>query len=218
MKTTNQMSITELGQWVVHRAEHYFNGSVFDRIIDTYPMGEHEARYGIHGQRHWARVLSNSCKLLYEMMQRGDLEEVTEVMAYSVVMFSLFHDSKRETNGVCMRHGDDGASFYKECIGDMIVRHPETYTQEDHESLLRAMRDHCRVEFPEEYKQAGERPTVLMKICFDSDRLDLPRVGIIPDPDRMFTEVGKVLAIGMQEPQATFSGADGCNENSNKGE
>ena len=30
--------------------------------------------------------------------------------------------------------------------------------------------------------------------CFDSDRLDLWRVGIIPDPDRLATEKGKEIA------------------------
>lgn len=30
--------------------------------------------------------------------------------------------------------------------------------------------------------------------CFDADRLDLGRVGVTPDPDRMATEKGKELA------------------------
>ena len=30
--------------------------------------------------------------------------------------------------------------------------------------------------------------------CIDADRLDLPRVGITPDPERMLTEAGKLLA------------------------
>lgn len=30
--------------------------------------------------------------------------------------------------------------------------------------------------------------------CFDADRLDLGRVGIIPDPGRLATEKGKELA------------------------
>lgn len=30
--------------------------------------------------------------------------------------------------------------------------------------------------------------------CIDADRLDLSRVGITPDPERMLTEAGKLLA------------------------
>jgi hypothetical protein len=29
-----------------------------------------------------------------------------------------------------------------------------------------------------------------MNTCFDADRLDLPRVGITPDPDKMATKEG----------------------------
>ena len=40
----------------------------------------------------------------------------------------------------------------------------------------------------------GERAAVWIDACFDSDRLDLWRVGIIPDPDRLATEKGKEIA------------------------
>jgi uncharacterized protein len=35
--------------------------------------------------------------------------------------------------------------------------------------------------------------------CWDADRLDLTRVGIIPDPDMMSTEPGKELAAQMNK-------------------
>ena len=38
--------------------------------------------------------------------------------------------------------------------------------------------------FPPTARQQG------MNTCFDADRLDLPRVGITPDPDKMATKEG----------------------------
>ena len=35
--------------------------------------------------------------------------------------------------------------------------------------------------------------------CFDADRLDLGRVGIIPNPDKMATVQGRILAEKMME-------------------
>ena len=36
----------------------------------------------------------------------------------------------------------------------------------------------------------GYRGVPIIDACFDSDRLDLARVGIIPDPDKMATKEG----------------------------
>ena len=35
--------------------------------------------------------------------------------------------------------------------------------------------------------------------CFDADRLDLMRVGITPDPERMATERGKFYAANLEQ-------------------
>jgi len=41
----------------------------------------------------------------------------------------------------------------------------------------------------------GYHDDVTIQTCWDADRLDLGRVGIIPDPDRMCTGMGKQLAL-----------------------
>ena len=38
--------------------------------------------------------------------------------------------------------------------------------------------------------EVGYRGVPIIDACFDSDRLDLTRVGIIPDPDKMATKEG----------------------------
>jgi len=42
--------------------------------------------------------------------------------------------------------------------------------------------------------------------CFDADRLDLGRVGIMPDPDKMATVQGRIMAEKMMEdnPEADW--------------
>ena len=64
-----------------------------------------------------------------------------------------------------------------------------TYLKDVSDEEIRLLKEACRLHTIEH--KTGN-PTI--DACFDSDRLDLWRVGIIPDPDRLATEKGKEIA------------------------
>ena len=63
------------------------------------------------------------------------------------------------------------------------------YLKDVSDEEIELLKDACRLHTTEH--KTGN-PTI--DACFDSDRLDLWRVGIIPDPDRLATEKGKEIA------------------------
>ena len=71
-----------------------------------------------------------------------------------------------------------------------MQEHPENYTEEE----IRQLKVACRLHTT---KWKTEDATV--NACFDADRLDLGRVGITPNPDKMATLQGRILAERLME-------------------
>ncbi len=124
----------------------------------------------IHGIRHWDHV--------YKYGQRLLTEDVNPVV---VGLFAYLHDSCREDDGMDIHHGERAAEWINTLRDSYLKDIPD----KDIELLQTACKLHTTV-------QKTGNPTV--DACFDSDRLDLWRVGIIPDPDRLATERGKEIA------------------------
>lgn len=127
---------------------------------------------GIHGPRHWARVERNG----------RYLAESTGADLAIVSMFALFHDSCRINDGFDPGHGERGGvyarqlrillDFLDDAAFETLVYACTWHTDETHHS----------------------DPTI--QTCFDADRLDLGRVGIIPDPKYLNTPAARELAGG----------------------
>jgi uncharacterized protein len=95
-----------------------------------------------------------------------------------VELFAVFHDSCRENEDHDPRHGPRGAVLAEIC------RDMGLYTCSDEElELLQAA---CHGHTNEPY-----HPDPTIATCWDADRLDLPRVGIIPVPHRLCTVPAK---------------------------
>lgn len=127
----------------------------------------------LHGLSHWQRVERNGLLLL----QPG-------VNPYVVHLFAYFHDACRKNNHSDIEHGIRAAQ---------LVEHLRY-------SLLKELTD---VEFMQ-LKTACELHTVKQSVgditidtCFDADSLDLGRCGIIVDPTRMATDMGKYYAMNL---------------------
>lgn len=110
------------------------------------------------------------------------LSQSTEGVDNDVVhWFAYLHDIERKSDGEDPDHGKRAAEFIN------IIR--QTYlsdlTNEQIVKLKKACTSHTTT------IKTGD-PTI--DVCFDADRLDLPRVGIKTDPDKMATEYGKQLA------------------------
>jgi uncharacterized protein len=113
---------------------------------------------GCHGAGHWARVLENGLTLCCG---------VPEARADVVVLFALFHDSCRWNEHRDPEHGDRAAQL------------AEAYFQKGRLPLdpqgLKLLTDACR---GHDQGRVSSEPTT--GVCWDADRLDLARVGILP--------------------------------------
>lgn len=125
---------------------------------------------GVHGLDHWDRVYAN-----------GQLLITPRVNRLVVGLFAYLHDFCREDDGDDLQHGLRAAEFI-DTVRDTLLR---DVSDDDIHLLKEACRLHTVVD------RTGN-PTI--DACFDADRLDLGRVGIIPDPARMATKKGKEIA------------------------
>lgn len=113
---------------------------------------------GIHGANHWARVLHHGKTI-------GELRQADLLV---VELFGFLHDSCRLNDGRDPRHGQRAADFAHGIHGDFYQLTPKQL-----DALCFAMQHHSGGE-------VSTNPTI--QTCWDSDRLDLGRVGIIPSP------------------------------------
>ncbi len=122
---------------------------------------------GDHGVAHWARVLENGLRL----------SEQTKANIEVVQLFAVIHDSKRISEFSDPDHGPRAAEFAIELRG-------KVFDLDDHEFrlLYRACEGHTH---------ERTHPNMTIQTCWDSDRLDLGRVGIMPHPSRLCTDVAK---------------------------
>jgi uncharacterized protein len=127
-----------------------------------------------HGITHWDRVMENA--LMIGIENGADLK-IVEYFAY-------LHDCCRENEWDDPQHGPRAAAFAK--------RKRDLFDLNDiqFKLLIRACSGHTHAH---PNGRAGLDPT--LAACWDGDRLDLGRVGITPDPNRLFSDQGKEYAI-----------------------
>jgi len=142
----------------------------FDALWSRVTAQFHAPMYSVHGPDHWRRVERNG---LLPATRTGADQDV-------VRLFALFHDSRRQNEGHDPAHGARGAEFAAQLRG---IAYP---LSDDRFELLRYA---CHWHTDGEHH---DDPTIAT--CWDADRLDLGRVGIIPDPEYMSTEFGKEIA------------------------
>lgn len=126
--------------------------------------------YSAHGPAHWRRVEHNG--LVLARQTGADVEIVR--------LFALFHDSCRENEMTDLDHGLRGADLALQLSG------PWSLEVSRLEELLYACQWHTDQDYSDD-------PTI--GTCWDADRLDLGRVGIIPDSFFMSTEFGRQIAV-----------------------
>jgi len=117
--------------------------------------------HGVHGVSHWARVLTNGLRLA----------ETTHADPDVLALFALFHDARRWNENDDPGHGQRGADLARSLRGERF---------ELDDARFELLYEACRVHTSDVW--IGE--TTLLT-CLAADRLDLPRVGITFDPDRV---------------------------------
>lgn len=123
----------------------------------------------VHGIDHWNQVEANALLLL---PHTGADETV-------VRLFAIFHDSRRFDDGYDPEHGPRAAEFLTECRGDLFTLDDVRF-----DLLYHACYFHTKERF------SGDKT---IDTCYDADRLDLGRVDIRPNPDKMATIFGQKL-------------------------
>jgi uncharacterized protein len=127
-----------------------------------------------HGVSHWDRVLCNGLQLAGPGVNRT-----------VVACFAYLHDSCREDDCDDLQHGPRAAAFIDTIRDSLLV----DVSDED----IHLLKEACRL-----HTVATKTGNPTIDACFDADRLDLRRVGIIPDPARMATKKGKKIASLLQ--------------------
>lgn len=140
--------------------------SLWKRVTQEFYCGH----TSLHGPLHWRRVERNGILLATR----------TQANESVVRLFALFHDSCRENDGWDPQHGARGAELALSLLGNAYQLSDSEFDQ-----LHYACTWHT---------EGTGHDDITIATCWDADRLDLGRVGIVPDPKRMCTAFGREIA------------------------
>lgn len=133
-----------------------------------------------HGPAHWDAVERNVlCLTLCSDLASDDIAICR--------LFAIFHDCERANEGYDPEHGHRAAEYIAEYHTVAIRRWIDA---ERFERLLDAYRFH---------NDGRTSDDAIIGICWDADRLELPRVGIIPEVRYFSTEQGRRAALRIIE-------------------
>ena len=124
--------------------------------------------HGPHGASHWARVYAHGQAI--GAMVGADLR-VCE-------LFAFLHDARRLDEDVDRDHGARASEYAA------WLRKREYFELEDHAFSL--LQEACA-----RHSEGRVDGNLTVQVCWDSDRLDLARVGIEPKPKYLCTSVAK---------------------------
>ena len=184
-KKNNYFNIFHLSQMIIENKDSFIKTKTNSLINEVKQFSRAGWGLGIcHGVSHWERV------------ERNGLLLVTDEVNRTVVrLFAYLHDKWRVDNWEDLEHGKRAAENLPVLRSTLLA----WLTDEEFELLRMACKLHTVCH------RTGN-PTI--DACFDADRLDLMRVGITPDPEKMATERGKYYAANMEQ----FYADTGTNE------
>lgn len=123
-----------------------------------------------HGPRHWDKVERNVMEISKWMVPKPDLKVCR--------LFAILHDCRRQDENDDPAHGHRAADFMVRIQDDLRL------TEKQLDQLYSALTHHNS-------GQTSTDPTI--GTCWDADRLELIRVGIVPDLKYFSTKVAKEL-------------------------
>jgi uncharacterized protein len=147
-------------------------GFIDRRLLIDYLQAQFQINWlGHHGIAHWARVRANG---LMVARINGANQHVVE-------LFAWLHDSRRINEHEDEVHGTRGASLAKKLKGRFFEA-----TDDEMDLLVHACQHHSN---------GWMEADVTVMTCWDADRLDLGRVGMVPEPRYLCTEAARREAI-----------------------
>ncbi len=157
-----------IGKNYVEQTESVAMDLLIQRVRDYVLAHSHVG--GFHGIDHWDRVYMNAQKLI-----------TPDVNPLVVGLFAYLHDACRKDDGEDLQHGPRAAELIDS------LRH--TLLKDVCDKDIRLLKEACR-----QHTVTHKTGNPTIDACFDADRLDLDRVGVIPDPARLATQEGKEIA------------------------
>ena len=137
---------------------------LLNRVVSQFQLGIHSP----HGASHWGRVKTNGFEIA-KYTEGANLEVIE--------LFAFFHDSRRLNDGYDPDHGERAIAFSESLRGEYF-----DLPDDDFELLSYACKHHTSG------KTVGD---ITVQVCWDADRLDLGRVGVVPHPDYLCTDHAK---------------------------
>jgi uncharacterized protein len=125
----------------------------------------------LHGPDHWQRVAEYGAKLC---------EATPGADPHVAALFAVLHDIQRLNDGYDPDHGRRAADLAARLRASGVFQ----ATEEQMQMLLPALAEHAD-------GFTTEDPTI--GVCWDADRLDLPRVGIQPNRELLSTTAARRL-------------------------
>ena len=175
-KKNNYFNIFHLSQMIIENKDSFIETKTNSLINEVKQFSCDGWMLGVcHGISHWERVERN-----------GLLLATDEVNTTVVRLFAYLHDKWRVDNGEDLEHGKRAAENLSALRATLLA----WLTDEEFDLLCKACELHTVC-------HSTGNPTI--DTCFDADRLDLMRVGIIPDPERMATERGAFYAANLEQ-------------------
>lgn len=135
-------------------------------LHDIFEDFDLEIEDGIHGLYHWARVIENGLEIANHNNANTKI----------IVAFGFFHDCQRENDGEDPEHGFRGGEFMEQYRGKINL------TDEEFDKVKIACSGHT---------DTLHHDDIDISTCWDSDRLDLYRVGIYPEPEYLNNKISK---------------------------
>jgi uncharacterized protein len=125
-----------------------------------------DLKRSLHGPEHWEQVERNVIKLA---------KNIPGCNVKVARLFAILHDCKRQDEEIDKGHGKRAAEFAQELYdnGMLDIDFEQFFT------LKFAIKHHNE-------GTVSNNPTI--GVCWDADRLDLPRVGITPVANRFSTK------------------------------
>ena len=139
------------------------SNELLNHLLEQFPLGNSI----IHGKGHWMRVLYNGRMIAKE----------TGANLNVVELFAVMHDCQRDNEHYDLEHGRRAAKYVHEIRGKWF-----DITDKETELLVEACKYHS---------DGLVEGNITIQTCWDSDRLELGRVGIKPSPQRLCTEFAK---------------------------
>lgn len=159
------------GVLIVWLIEKYLFGNKRDFLVDSswYQTKLKIAIDSIHGYDHWRGVEERGH---YIAKRNGADKKVVSAFAFT-------HDIGRTVDSKEPGHGQWGADIIRE----FFVAEVFDLNTRQYEQLLQAVAEHDI--------ETAQSSDITVQTCWDADRLDLPRIYVLPDKNRLCTEVGK---------------------------